>query len=262
MYRTFGSIFAAGAIGSWFSRELLKTWFFERVLEAMSPYIAVPISLIVEYAPPMALSFVALYLLVGEQKRHAINYWARRKVNPYLAMAAVAGVVAIVALILYWADRARGPIQWVLHSEGSPITFSRLAAAQPVVFAGFHIMGHNKSDDPIPMGSAFIRSDVTGQKVRLVIGVPGGNIDPSEGTAEPDGRVLLYGQFPLGEQPKPISVDEFRKEFGRFTFHFEYADGRAFEKSYSSNEVDDLIAKALGGLERISRTPPGVIRNR
>lgn len=262
MFKAFGSIFAAGAIGSWFSRELLKTWFFERVLEAMNPYIAIPIGLVVEYAPPMALSFAALYLLVGEQRRSAVNYWVRRKVNPYLAVAVVAGGVSIMALILYWADRARGPIQWVLHSEGSPMMFSRLAAGQPVVFSGFYIMGHNKSDDPIPMGSAFVRSDVTGQKIRLVIGVPGGNVDPSEVTAEPDGRMTLYGQFPLGEQPKPISVDEFRKEFGRFTFHFEYADGRVFEKSYSSNEVDGLIAKSLGGLERISRTSPGVIRNR
>jgi hypothetical protein len=261
MFRAIGSALAGGAIYSWFSRELLKAFFFERVLEAMHPYIAIPLGLVVEYAPPTALGAAAIYFLVGEQKRHAMNYWVRRKVNLYLAVAAVSGVVALVALILYFADRARGPIQWVLHAETSPLSFSR-APNQPMFFGGFTVIGHNRSDDPVPMGASNIRSDVTGQKISMVVGVPGGNIDSSEATIEPRGTVTLYGQYPLGQNPEPLSVEEFRREFGRFTFHFEYADGKIFEKSYSSNEVDDLITKADKAVERTSRPPPGVIRNR
>lgn len=260
-WRVLGTFLAGGAIYTWFTRELLKAWFFERVLEFMGPYITIPIGVLVEYIPPASLGCAAIYLLVGEQKRHAINYWVRRNVSPFLVAAGLCAAGTVIALVLYWADRARGPIRWVLNSEGSPLEFSLNSARQPV-FAGFRVIGHSRSDEPTPMGKSFIHSNITGQDVKMVVGIPGGNIDSNDATVEPLGTVILFGQFPLGANPTPISIDDFRREFGRFTFHFKYADGRAIEKAYSENEVNNLIEKAVSALQRTQQTAPGVIRNR
>jgi hypothetical protein len=55
----------------------------------MNPYLAFPLGLVVEYGPAAALAGLAYYLLVPAEKRHAVNYWARQKLDPYLVVAAV-----------------------------------------------------------------------------------------------------------------------------------------------------------------------------
>jgi hypothetical protein len=260
-YKLIGLLFAGGGVFSWFSREIVKAWVLDRVLHVMNPYLAVPLALVVEYAPPAALGGTALYLLAGPEKRHAITYWARTKLNIHLVVAGCAVLVAIGALIMYWADWARGPVRWVLDSPGSPIQFWRPSDAG-IAVSGFHIIGTSTSDYPVPIKAAFIRSDITNEIVPFKFGIPGGELQASDATIEPHGKLIMIGTIKATdeERKRGLSLDRFRKEFGRFTFIFEYGDGRKFEKSFSEPEVESLIAKADREQTALRSKPAGVVR--
>ena len=148
-----------------------------------------------------------------------------------------------------------------MDSPGSPIQFYKPPDG-PFAISGFHLIGTSTSDYPIPIKAAFIRSDITNQIVPFKFGIPGGDLIASDATIEPRARLIMIGTIPATdeERKRGISLDRFRKEFGRFTFVFAYADGRKFEKSFSAPEVESLISKADRELTALRSQPPGVIR--
>jgi hypothetical protein len=164
--------------------------------------------------------------------------------NPYYVVASVAALVAIGALIGAWLDYRRGPINWVLDSTGSPVSFWQQADG-PLLVSDFNVIGHNRTDYPVPLGESFLRSDVTNQVLHFKIGIPGGDIPTTEATVEPRGSVNLHAAYPAPQaQQSGITTERLRSEFARFTFSIKYADGRRFQKSFSASEVDDLINSA------------------
>jgi hypothetical protein len=57
--RALGVLFVLGSGASWFGREAVKAWFFDRVVHMSDPLI----DSIIEYGPPAALALIALWLL-------------------------------------------------------------------------------------------------------------------------------------------------------------------------------------------------------
>lgn len=176
-----------------------------------------------------------------------------------LAAALVISALALGAWGWFFYDRSRGPIVWVT-STGSPIGFQKAVGA-PLLVSGFYLIGNNKTDRPVTFKDAYLRSDNTDQTVRFKIGVPGEDITPEEATLQPLGNINMYGRYPAPDAEQVgISIDRFRSEFGRFTFHVEYSDGRIYERHYSASEVDDLIKQADEHHSKLLSKAPGIIR--
>src|SRR6266487_4084224 len=62
--RILGGLFSLGSIASWFCRETIKAWFFERVVHMSDPFIGS----LVEYGPPAAFALLGLWLLGAHTK--------------------------------------------------------------------------------------------------------------------------------------------------------------------------------------------------
>jgi hypothetical protein len=132
-----------------------------------------------------------------------------------------------------------------------------------MVVSGFYVIGNNKTDRPVLFKDGYIRSDITNETVRFKIGVPGGDISPEEATLEPRGNISLYGRYPAPDAEQGgISIDRFRNEFGRFTFHIEYSDSREYERTFSDADVDELIKAADEHHSQLVSRPPGIIRRK
>jgi hypothetical protein len=177
-----------------------------------------------------------------------------RRVNSYLIVAAIFGICSVGALVGYWLDWRRGPIEWNFEW---PISISQ--AGSGWIMGGFQIEGTNASDDPVPIKDAYVRSNITAQIIPLVIGVPGGDLPASQAVIKPRATFRLFGRFPPGGGTVPL--DRFMQECGRFSFVFEYEDNRTFKKDFSENDVDAMVSK----LEKSSRANkldegPGVVR--
>jgi hypothetical protein len=221
-----------------------------------------PVEPIIEgYAVPVALFAFGVYLSTREGYGASLLKKVRDKLNPYYLVAGLAALVFVGALIGAWLDYRRGPINWVLDSSGSPISFWQQADG-PLLVSDFNIIGHNRTDYPVPLAESFLRSDITNQILHFKIGVPGGEISTQEATVEPRGSVNLHAVYPAPQaQQSGITAERLRSEFGRFTFSVKYADGRGFEKSFSDSEVDAIINNAAKAMRKSLQRTPGVIRN-
>jgi hypothetical protein len=238
-------------------RKILDKIFWDWVFQMVGPVQPV----LVEYAAPVALFAAGLYLWTRDGYGASLLERVKQKLNPYYAVAGLAALVCAAAIIGAWLDYRRGPINWVLDSSGSPISFWQQADG-PLLVSDFNVIGHNRTDDPVPLGESFLRSDVTNQTLQFKIGVPGGDISTPEATVEPRGSVTLHAVYPAPlAQQGGISAERLRSEFGRFTFSIKYTDGRSFEKSFSASEVDALISNAAKANRNSLRRTPGVIRN-
>lgn len=246
-----------------FGRDFIRAIFWDRVVHVTDPILRASIEFALDYALPIVIVMIGLSLLAGPERRYGYANWLRKKLNIYLVIAGVATLVLVGAVIGYFIDQLRGPIDWVLDSPGSPIEFYR-APDGPLVVSGFRIIGTSRSDLPAPLQSAFIRSDITGETIPFKFGIPGGEIGADEAVVEPHGSVNMFAAIPASEDQRKtgISLDWFTREFGRFTFMLEYADGKKFEKSFSSQDVEILITKAGKQQAQLQSHPPTVIRKR
>jgi hypothetical protein len=242
-------------------RKFAEVYFWDRVMHIMNPLIDSTSWVVVDYGPAVALLALSGYLFATDGQRAAFKVRVRR-LNPYLVIAAFALVIFVGALLGAWLDYRRGPVNWVLDSPGSPIGFWQ-SADGPLLVSGFNVSGTNKTDKPVSFTDAYIQSGITNQIVRFRIGVPGGDITPAEATLEPHGSVVMVGNYPVPpEQAQQIQVSKLKEDFGTFKFYAAYADGRIFEKSFSADDVDALIAKAAKQHSDLLRRPAGIIRTR
>src|SRR6185312_5569931 len=108
------------------------------------------------------------------------------------------------ALIGYWIDWRRGPMQW---NFDPPLSLSIMSNGSMTV-GGFQINGHNTSDHPIRVKGAYIRSDITSHIIPLVIGIPGGDLAASEAVIKPDAKVRFFGHY-RGRDQQPVSMERF-----------------------------------------------------
>jgi hypothetical protein len=260
--RRFGSIvsWTIGALSlTTPGRKILDKLFWNWIFELAGPIEP----FFVDAAFPIVFFAVGLFLWTRDGYGALLLERTKAMLNVYYVVATVAAVVLVGALILAWLDHRRGPVDWV-ESTGSPISFW-MRAGGPLLVANFSVIGRNKTDEPVGFGDCFIRSDITNAIVRFRIGVVGGDISPSEATLEPKGSVIMVGDYPATDVERrtgEISVQRFREEFGRFTFHVEYRDGRKFERSFTASDVDHLIDGAARHHAKQLQREPGVIRNR
>jgi hypothetical protein len=176
------------------------------------------------------------------------------RVNTYLIVAGIFAACSIGAVVGYWIDWHRGPIQWDL---AFPLDLSKPTNG-PWTVGGFQISGVNNSDDPVRVKDAYIRSDITSRIVPLVVGVLGGEINASNAVIKPQAEVRFWGKYPADNSGR-VPLETALQEFGRFTFVFEYEDGRTYQRHFNQNDIDVMMAR-LDEASRNADKGPGVVR--
>ena len=168
----------------------------------------------------------------------------KARMNPYLFVATIAGLVLVVALVAYFIDRSRGPIVWDFDAGKPPLGVSR-SADGPLWIDAFQITGRNRSDDPIVFTNGIVRSDKSNRTLPLMFASKGGLIPLSEASVIPYGEFVLIAIIPSTNPSysQGIVVDAFRMEFERFTFIYDIGiDKRA--RHFSEAEVSEFLGKA------------------
>jgi hypothetical protein len=172
---------------------------------------------------------------------YAFVHRLRIKLNPWLVAVSLGAVITIGGTSGYFWDRSRGPILWDwsfrwLNNNYAP-TLNR------IVINRFEIVGDNRWDDPVVVSEAFIRSDITNQRIDMDVHLKaGGNTWTSTTTkvVPSKGRFLLYGKFnPDPNNYQGLPDNEFKDQFGQFSFYF---NGKLVRRFYP-NEVEKLILK-------------------
>jgi hypothetical protein len=183
----------------------------------------------------------------------------RSRVNWYLLIAFSAALVFVGALVGYFVDQARGPILWEYNSGRPPLGVGRRSGG-PLWIDAFQFTGHNRSDDPIDIVDAYVRSDTTTRTIPLTWALGGSPLPMSEGAAVSGGKFTLVGVLPSTDPAytQGIIVDQFRKEFESFTFFATYA-GQQFKRRFSKSEVEQFLEKAdRETREAVNRLPAGM----
>ena len=158
--------------------------------------------------------------------------------NPFVVVAIFGATILAVGCGGYFWDRSRGPIIW--NWDGNWIGY----AYNPPLFIGFQIPGRNRGDDPITVTEAYVRSDITGERVEVLpaIEVKG----PIPHFTDPirvipaERSFLMQGQFQSaapGAQRR--TSDEFQRQFGRLTF---VLNGKVVRRFYE-RDIEAYISR-------------------
>jgi hypothetical protein len=194
------------------------------------------------YPLAFGIGFILILWDVNRDKRAKIK--VERPVNWYLVITVIGGLIFISGIAGFIYDRSLGPITWDFDAAMPPFGVSR-GRGEPLWIDAFQITGHNRSDDPINVQSAFVRSDVTNRTLPLTFAVRGEQVPLNEASITPQGSFILVAIIPSTDARKTqgIMVDEFRSEFERFTFVFEY-NGQKLVKHFKENDGEAFINKA------------------
>jgi hypothetical protein len=193
----------------------------------------------------LAVAFLFFGLYLSTREGYGAYLWqkVRYKLNPYLTFAVIGAVLCIASVIGFFWDKSRSPIFWIT-SSGSPIAFE-IRFGHPLTVSGFNILGNSRVDYPIRIKDTCIISGLTDQKINLeVAGVPGPPVEPNRVTLQPRGHLILMKNLSSGRIKSELSLDEFRRQFGNFTFVFKYGENNSVEREFSSAAVERLIADA------------------
>jgi hypothetical protein len=213
----------------------------------------------------------ALIVLFWWAATHDVIEWAKgatRKVEPWhLQVIGLGGVIVFASIALagvVWeryrtaqsltksvvtnlaTEERSGPIRWTFGRDGSPLGVSR-SSGGPLWIDAFQIKGVNLGDDPIVPKGAIVRSDITARVLPLKFSMSDGElVEPEAVTIVPDGAFTLIGRIPPTDPAKDLGiiVDQFRQEFGQFTFVFEYNVGTTYTRRFRWTEVESLLSKA------------------
>jgi hypothetical protein len=222
-------------------REFVRVVFWDWVLDLMHPTFETIFGTLFDYGFPIGLVIIGLWLLAQGQ-RDAVAAWVRRKLNIYLVIAAALGFASIVFVALFIWDRSRGPVLWTWNYN-SPISFWKEADA-PLKVASFNVVGENRSNDPLTGVSAFIRSDITGQKYPMKI--------LSHGTPGDATTISPHSNFTLVLDLSAVNpawngntfAETLRSSLPRFSFIFEYNGGAPYNVQFIQSDIDGYIEEA------------------
>lgn len=131
-----------------------------------------------------------------------------------------------------------------------------LADFVPRVWA-FQAYGENRSGEPILEVHAHIRSDLTNETKKVFFVINGLRADPADTNG-----IIRDGDFQVASEPflaadgsEGMPAVDFRRDFGAFTFVFEY-DGKRYTRQFTRNRVEMVLSNAERRIEN-SRKPPG-----
>jgi hypothetical protein len=160
----------------------------------------------------------------------------RIRLNPYIAIAALGAVICAGGVIAYLWDVSRGPILW---DYGGYWIGGGYEPGRPVTVSGFQFPGRNRWDDPIPVEGSYIRSDIDNTKIDLIARLKiRGGWDQAGTSVIPAGKEIIL-TAPVQTSGQPMTDDEFRRKFGRFSFFFNSKLVRRFYEK----DVDTLFTK-------------------
>jgi hypothetical protein len=117
----------------------------------------------------------------------------------------------------------------------------RAADDRPIVFRGFNFAGRCVSAKALGIKSAIIRSDVAKYEVPLKAATDEGWIDADSVEMAPGAVVRFCAHVPHHSDDE-VSVDQFKAEFGAFTFRLETDDGQTFKHAFTEADVNEIVA--------------------
>lgn len=235
----------AGFTVTHLGRELLAAYVWDKALRFASPILDPVFEAIIVYGPPVIFVGAAFYFAAEPPARRQVKNWILERVNIYLAIAALFGACCVIAICMYFYDRARGPIVW-RWDESSPMSIGR--SGEKFGVWNLQIEGLNRSDAPISTMRAYIRSNKTGQIVELLFVTSEGPKPPSRIIIPAHEKFLLQG---IISKDGLLSVEEFTKEFGSFLFYFEYDGERRYRRNFSESDVQSILDFGIGRLKKL-----------
>ena len=134
-----------------------------------------------------------------------------------------------------------GAVKWgagyILSASGSP---------NGVRISGIQATGENKSDEFVGPLSGYVRSEITGQQYSMVINDITGKEVPLAGYGIPAGNQFRIF-VPISQGTVPLSTVDFMRDFGRFTFVFQYGN-HVYTRRFSPDEVQKEIQRTTSAL--------------
>jgi len=182
------------------------------------------------------VGFVVIF--AGQICWYFLHHHPRTKVNPYIAIAVLGGIIVTAGIGGYFWDKSRGPIIWTWKSESWPIGIARSGDDYGVYNFGFR--GTNRSEKPITRIRTFVRSNITGETIPLFFS-QGQAIAPERVVIPPGESFNLDAVLP--KNGPMISFEAFKKDYSNFTFSFEHDGEPPFERTFTESEVNRLIAE-------------------
>jgi hypothetical protein len=156
---------------------------------------------------------------------------------------------------LYLGPTARptgdpGPISWELNNP--PIGGGRFRGEPSLKITNFAVNGTSMSDEPLIGLRVYVRSDINPNKImELEFSGEHGGIPAEKAIIAPRAKFNVGAYFPSQPVNEGLTTDEFRNQFGKFSFVVERDGKRFFTKSFSENEIDARILE----IDRMTRRP-------
>ena len=152
----------------------------------------------------------------------------------------------------------KAEITWNFES-GSGYLFGMDYNGGNVHIQTFQATGTNNADKPIQRVTSYIRSDVTNKSIPVYFVIDGDRVPPDETYGIPARAEFVVASSPISEKPNGIDASDFYTEFAPFTFVFEY-DGKTYSRSFSRNDVRDIMLAYVRSIEPPSKKVPRVIK--
>lgn len=126
-----------------------------------------------------------------------------------------------------------GPIKWA-----GGFLLSAAGNQGGMIIGGIQATGQNESDDFLGPISGFVRSEVTGQQIPMLVDSDKGEEVPLDGYGIPArNQFRVFTKF--GTQ---LNATDFLRDFGRMTFVFQYGD-HIYKKHFSPEELEQEIQR-------------------
>lgn len=233
------------------SSKHANAWFFAPIAGVLVPFLGRSMGIDLTFVPfipeglvrsgiDAAICIVIVYaLLYGCYFIWFLGRAWGLRLNLWIGLTLLGTVLMLFGTGGYLWDRSRGPVVWDWGFRW--LNNSYVPALNRIVIHRFEIVGDNRWDDPIVVSEAYIRSDITNQRIDMDVHLrASGNTWTSTTTkvVPSKGRFLLYGKFnPDPNNYQGLPDNEFKDRFGQFSFFF---NGKLVRRFYP-NDVEKLI---------------------
>lgn len=239
------------------SSKHASAWFFAPIAGVLVPFIGRSLGVDLTFVPffPEGLVRSGIDAAICVAIVYALLYgcyfvwflgraWGLR-LNLWIVLASVGAVLMLLGAGGYLWDLSRGPVIWDWGFRW--LNNNYVPALNRIVINRFEIVGDNRWDDPIVISEAYIRSDITNQRIDMDAHLKAGGNTWTSTTMKvvpSKGRFLLYGKFnPDPNNYQGLPDNEFKDQFRQFSFFF---NGKLVRRFYP-NDVEKLIQKLQEG---------------
>lgn len=235
------------------SSQHANAWFFAPIASVLAPFVGRSMGVDLTFVPfipegllrsgiDAAICVVIAYCVLygGYFIWFLARTWGLR-LNLWIVLTSIGAALMLFGAGGYLWDLSRGPILWDWSFRW--LNNNYVPTLNRIVINRFEIVGDNRWDDPIVVSEAFIRSDITNQRIEMDVHLKAGVNTWTSTTTKvvpSRGRFLLYGKFnPDPSKYQGLPDDEFKSQFGQFSFFF---NGKLVRRFYP-NDVERLLQK-------------------